>query len=73
MFVFGTCGEFSVLFSLPKGPFSRFEASREGWVLALPRMSRHVSHAWTSLALRSVVGVDSRGPPLLLSRLIDGR
>ena len=40
------------------------------WVLALARMSTHVSHAWTSLAFESVGGLDSRGSPLAMSRRI---
>ena len=43
------------------------------WVLALPRITTHVSHAWTSLALRGVGCVDSLGPSLALSRRIHAR
>ena len=42
------------------------------WVLAPPRMATHVSHAWTSLAFKSVGGGDSRRPRPALRRLIHG-
>ena len=53
--------------SLPKGPSRRFEASREVWILALLRVTTHVSHPWTSLELKSVEVVDSHGTLLALS------
>ena len=71
--LFGTPGRFSVPLSLPKGSSRSCEACGKVWVFVFARMSTHVSHAWTSLALKSVEGVDSRGPSLALSRRIHAR
>ena len=62
--LFGTSGTFSGPLSLYKSSSRSCEACGKVWVLVLPRMSTYLSHAWTFLALKSIEGVDSRGPSL---------
>ena len=47
----------------PKAPLDFLMLLGKVWVLALPRMSTHLSHLWTSLVLKSVGDVDYARPP----------
>ena len=54
--------DFLRLFLSPRGLLDLFKLAGKVWVSALPRMSTHVSHPWTALALKSVAGVNYLRP-----------
>ena len=68
--LFGNPGGLSVPLCLSKGPSRRFQGSGEGVGFTVPRMSTHVSQAWTCLALNTVGGLDFRRSLFALSRRI---
>ena len=65
--------DFLYLLVLPRALLDVMKLLGKAWVLVLPLIVTHVSHAFTSLALKSVGGLDSRGPLLGLSTRIHAR